>query len=80
MTGPDTFALLDEIREILRAARAAAARRVNALAVLTNFEVGRRIVLHEQDGRARAEYGKAVLKTLSEQLTEEFGRGFRSPT
>ncbi|MDI9469686.1 MAG: PDDEXK nuclease domain-containing protein, partial [Bacillota bacterium] len=40
------------------------------------FEIGRRIVEHEQGGEERAEYGKALLKELSAALTAEFGRGF----
>lgn len=46
---------------------------------MTNFEIGRRIVEHEQKVTKRAEYGAEVLKELSElsaRLTEEFGRGF----
>lgn len=31
---------------------------------------------HEQQGEHRAEYVKFVLKTLSERLTAEFGKGF----
>jgi predicted nuclease of restriction endonuclease-like (RecB) superfamily len=76
MTPPDTTALLAEVRALLQAARAAAARQVNTLLVLTNYEIGRRIVEHEQGGEQRAAYGAAVLATLSQQLTEEFGRGF----
>ncbi len=34
------------------------------------------IIEHEQSGKKRAEYGKAVLKEISKRLTEEFGRGF----
>jgi hypothetical protein len=41
-----------------------------------SFEIGRRIVEHEQQGVQRAEYGKLVLKTLSERLTAEFGKRF----
>lgn len=73
---PDTAPLVAEIRALLQAARSAAERQVNALLVLTNFEVGRRIVLHDQGGEDRAEYGKAVLQTLSESLIAEFGRGW----
>ena len=72
----DTSTLLTEIRELVQAARASAARQVNALVLLTRFEVGRRIVVHEQGGEDRAEYGKAILQTLSDALTEEFGRGW----
>jgi predicted nuclease of restriction endonuclease-like (RecB) superfamily len=40
------------------------------------WEIGRRIVTEEQDGNARAEYGKGILKELSSRLTAEFGKGF----
>jgi hypothetical protein len=43
---------------------------------MTNFEIGRRIVEHEQKGEKRAEYGKELLKELSIRLKEEFGGGF----
>ncbi len=44
--------------------------------VHTCFEIGRRIVEHEQKGSARAQYGKQLLVDLSANLTAEFGRGF----
>lgn len=44
--------------------------------VYTYFEIGRMIVEEEQNGNERAEYGKQILKGLSEQLTKEFGKGF----
>jgi predicted nuclease of restriction endonuclease-like (RecB) superfamily len=44
--------------------------------VLTNFEIGRRIVEHEQKGAARAGYGDLLMRTLAERLTDEFGSGF----
>jgi predicted nuclease of restriction endonuclease-like (RecB) superfamily len=69
-------ALLVEVRQLITAARNTAASTVNTLQVLTNFEIGRRIVEHEQEGEKRAEYGKELLKQLSARLTKEFGRGF----
>ncbi|MFA4874843.1 MAG: PDDEXK nuclease domain-containing protein [bacterium] len=69
-------ALLSDIRELIFSARRAAVRSVDALQVLTSFEIGRRIVEHEQQGAKRAEYGKQVLKALADRLTAEFGRGF----
>jgi hypothetical protein len=68
--------LVAEVRELLQSARRAAAASVNTLQVLTNFEIGRRIVEHEQKGAKRAEYGAELLKELSARLTEEFGKGF----
>jgi predicted nuclease of restriction endonuclease-like (RecB) superfamily len=38
--------------------------------------IGRRIVLEEQNGQSRAEYGKQIIKEVSLALTEEFGVGF----
>ena len=68
--------LIAEVRDLIRSARQAAATTVNRLQVLTNFEIGRRIVDHEQRGEKRASYGKELLRLLSVQLTDEFGKGF----
>jgi hypothetical protein len=51
-------------------------KNVNTLQVVTNFEIGRRIVEYEQRGSKRAAYGKRTLIELSSRLTEELGRGF----
>lgn len=66
----------NDIIELLRAARAASARNVNALMTATYWEIGRRIVESEQQGRERAEYGDTLIKQLAEDLTRQFGRGF----
>ena len=31
---------------------------------------------HEQGGQEKAEYGEGTLKQLSDELTQEFGKGF----
>lgn len=68
--------LITELRGLIHSARHAVATTVNTLQVLTNFEIGRRIVEHEQKGEKRAEYGAELLKELSARLTEEFEKGF----
>jgi predicted nuclease of restriction endonuclease-like (RecB) superfamily len=68
--------LVAELRDLIRSARHAAARAIDTLQVLTNFEIGRRIVEHEQAGARRAEYGAGLLDSLSDRLTDEFGKGF----
>lgn len=68
--------LVKEIRDLVQSARRAAAQNVNTLQVVTNFEIGRRIVEYEQKGSRRAEYGKQTLVQLSHDLTNELGRGF----
>jgi hypothetical protein len=43
-------ALISEIRELILSARRAVVHSVDLIQVLTNFEIGRRIVEHEQWG------------------------------
>jgi hypothetical protein len=61
---------------LLEQARRNSARTVNAIMTATYWEVGRRIVDHEQRGKKRAQYGKALLRRFAEDLTTRFGRGF----
>jgi predicted nuclease of restriction endonuclease-like (RecB) superfamily len=76
MGGDGMKALIHEIRELIRSARQAVVKSVDLIQVLTNFEIGRRIVEHEQQGAARAAYGEGTLKEIALALTDEFGRGF----
>ena len=69
-------AALTDVAEILDAARSAAARSVNSIMTAAYWLVGRRIVEHEQGGEARAEYGAELIRRLSVDLTERYGRGF----
>lgn len=62
--------------ELLDAARRASARVVNSLMTATYWEIGRRIVDHEQAGAKRADYGEEVVKRISGDLSRRFGRGF----
>lgn len=72
----DSNQLLTNIREILLSARHTAYKAVNFAMVTAYWNIGKLIVEDEQNGNARAEYGKAVLEELSTKLTEEFGKGF----
>lgn len=40
------------------------------------WEIGRRIVIREQSGEQRAEYGEQLIEQLAKDLTLQFGRGF----
>jgi len=73
---PNHSQLLTNIREILLSARHTAYKAVNFAMVTAYWNIGKLIVEDEQNGNARAEYGKAVLEELSAKLTEEFGKGF----
>jgi predicted nuclease of restriction endonuclease-like (RecB) superfamily len=76
-TMPENY---DNIRtgivELLKAARSAAARNVNSIMTATYWEIGRRIVIFEQGGEHRAEYGEQLVEQLARDLTRQFGRGF----
>lgn len=66
--------LLGDIRSLIETARSRMAQAVNAGLVLLHWQIGDRIqkdVLH-----GRAEYGKQIVATVSQQLTIEYGRGF----
>ena len=72
-------ALLSGVAQLLAQARRASARSVNAVMTATYWEIGRRIVEHEQSGKARAAYGEALIDRLAVDLTARLGKGF-SPT
>lgn len=67
---------INEIKKILKNARQKAYTAVNSAMVEAYWEIGRRIVEEEQRGKERAEYGKEIVKNLSKELTEEFGKGY----
>ena len=68
--------LFQQVVELLQNARHQVLRTVNSTMVCTYFEIGRMIVEEEQSGKDRAEYGKQILKGLSDELKKEFGKGF----
>lgn len=68
-------ALLDDLRQLIFEARHQTAQVVNALLTVTNWKIGSRIrkeILQNE----RAEYGRQIVVTLSQQLTTEFGSGY----
>ncbi|MGG9963832.1 PDDEXK nuclease domain-containing protein [Ferruginibacter sp. SUN106] len=68
--------LYGEIKNILQQARETACRAVNFTMVMAYWEIGKRIVEEEQQGKKRAGYGEALIKELSKRLTADFGKGF----
>lgn len=66
----------EQILDLLEQAKKNVKTAVNISMVYTYYEIGRRIVEEEQNGKDRADYGKYLLKELSEYLTSNFGKGF----
>lgn len=69
-------AMLSGVVELLEQARRTSARAVNTVMTVTYWDIGRRIVEYEQGGETRAEYGAALIKRFSSDLSTRFGRGF----
>jgi len=68
--------LLSGVVELLEQARRTSARSANVIMTATYWQIGRRIVEHEQGGHRRASYGAELLERLSTDLATRFGRGF----
>ena len=67
--------LLGDIRKLIEETRLAVARTVNTGLTMLYWQIGKRIneeVLRDN----RADYGKQILATLSQELTRDYGRGF----
>ena len=69
---------LNDIKTIISSARNTAYSATNQVMIIAYWNVGKRIVEEEQNGQSRAEYGKNLINTLSEELTREYGEGFSS--
>jgi len=72
--------LFERVSALIEQAHRRVITTVNVAEVYTKYEIGRYIVEDEQQGNARAEYGKQVLKELSARLTERFGEGWSVET
>jgi predicted nuclease of restriction endonuclease-like (RecB) superfamily len=70
----DTF--FESIRQVIILSRQRVYRMANSALLESYWTIGKLIVEDEQKGKTKAEYGKATLKNLAQQLTLEFGKGF----
>lgn len=64
------------VKTILQTARDTVYKQVNFIMVEAYWNVGKQIVEEEQNGEDRANYGSYLIKNLSKQLTQDFGKGF----
>lgn len=78
MLNSSELSFIQEIKSIIQSARHKAYSAINFAQVESYWQIGRRIVQEEQSGKNRAAYGEEILKTLSIELTKEFGKGFGS--
>lgn len=69
-----------DVRNIVSVAKEQVFKTANVMMVASNWLVGQRIVLQEQNGKDRAEYGKRIIAMASEELTNAFGKGYSETT
>jgi hypothetical protein len=67
--------LFQEIKQLIDVAKQRAAVAINAEITLLYWQVGKRIQTEFLQGQ-RAEYGKKIIVSLSQQLTQTYGRGW----
>ena len=67
---------LNSLKDIVKSARQFAYNSVNLAQLRQNWYIGQKLIVQEQKGKDRAEYGKHVIKIASKALTEEFGSGY----
>lgn len=67
--------IFQEIKEILQEARNKVYKVANNAMVEAYWNIGR-VIVEKQGGNDKAEYGTALLKNLSKEMTKEFGKGF----
>lgn len=67
--------LFSEIKQLIEEAKQNVAVVVNATTTVLYWNIGERINTEILD-KKRAQYGKEVVKTLSRNLTEEYGKGW----
>lgn len=68
--------LISQIKAVIFASQERAIRAVDHERTMMYWHIGKYIFEEEQQGKDRAEYGKYLLKYLSQQLEPEFGSGF----
>lgn len=72
----DTDNVVEDVCSIIDRAQSYASQAVNIALVKRNWLIGYRIAKEELKGLKRAEYGEKIIKELSKNLTEKYGKGF----
>ena len=68
--------MINEITELVTKVTSELANEINKLVVFVYWNIGRIIVSNENEFNNRLEYGKEVLKGLSNELTKHLGKGY----
>ncbi|MDE6024548.1 MAG: PDDEXK nuclease domain-containing protein [Lachnospiraceae bacterium] len=71
--------MISDIETLVNASKNELATSINKVMTVTYWSIGKYIVEFEQDGNAKAEYGKNLLSTISKELTLRLGKGYSRP-
>jgi len=71
-----TSGIVQEVKVIIENGIKKAYHDANTTIVYTYWQVGKRIVEEEQNGKARAEYGKGLINFLSKELTVLYPKSY----
>ena len=72
--------LFDHVSKLIDEARKHVKSTIDTAMVYTYYGIGQYIVEDEQQGQKRAQYGRTVLRNLSENLTNRYGNGWSVET
>ena len=68
--------LLFDIKQIIEVSQQTAYRAINVVMLKRNWLLGKRIQEEILKGKNRADYGAAIIRSLSRELTAAYGKGF----
>lgn len=68
--------IIQQIQSIIATAKDRAIRSVDTERVLMYWQIGKVIFEEEQQGKERADYGKYLIKSISDAFQPQFGTGF----
>ena len=72
----DMASLVNDVCNIIETGRKEAYVAAGKSAVITYWNIGRRIVKEEQQGKERAEYGAEVIKNLALKIIPRYGASY----
>lgn len=76
VTIENTSDIFADVQSIIEQTRKYAYQAINVAMVRRNWLLGKRIADEELQSADRAEYGKEVIRRLSDYLTRQYGKGF----
>jgi len=67
---------IEDIKELIANAKQKVVRTIDNQRVTLYWNIGQRIFIEEQEGKDRAEYGKYLIRNLSNEIEPLYGSGY----